>query len=90
MNFRDIINNKYYLSFTLGILVSIIVYVLEYKKEDSKLKRHLKIFIVSSIMILISLFLSNSSHSRTTKEISSGGGLDLKLEDLNLDDPFSA
>lgn len=92
MNFRDIINNKYYLSFTLGLVVSIVIYGLEYnKKEESKIKKHLKIFLVASIVFLLGMFLSNNiSPSTTSSSISGGGSIDLKLEDLNLDDPFSA
>ena len=88
MNFSEIVNNNLYFSVLLGLIVSAVVFYLirSENENESKMKRHLKIALSASAIFWVGMFIKS-------KNIMSGGGNSssntLKIDDLNLDDPFN-
>jgi len=89
MNLKEILSNNVYLSIILGLLISIIHYIINRNSpNESKFKQHLKLTGLSAILIFVVLYLrSNNSLTGGGSNPSAPWKTD-SLEDLNLDDPF--
>jgi hypothetical protein len=89
MNLKDILSSNVYLSITLGVLISVIHFMLNRNNPDeSRFKKHLKLTGSAALLIYLGLYLKGNNNL-------SGGGSNPSspwntnsLEDINLDDPF--
>lgn len=90
MNLAEIISNNVYFSILIGIVITITVYYIEktHKENESKIKKYLKITLASTIIFWLGLYIKNNKNN-----LVGGGNTDsintLKIDDLNLDDPFN-
>ena len=90
MNLKDILSSNVYLSITIGILISVLNFILNRNNpEESKFKKHLKLAVSSALLIFIGLYLKgNNKLVGGSNTNSSAPWATDTLEDINLDDPF--
>ena len=90
MNLKDILSSNVYLSLTLGVIVSTIVFCINYNKpEDTKFKKHLKLVGITAICVFLALYLKGNTNKVGGGNTSSSWNSSTTLEDINLDDTFN-